>query len=341
MVFNSDSSSFSDVDVSGSVKVYHPTFQPNTFKISGNQGDLFQYDDLLSDPNIFTIKSASVDLFRVNVNKEVHVSGSIIITGSVFTGSINLPVIAGGSTNTISQLVFSNSNNISFGLNSSTVTATWDPNIAFSYLNPLDAYNQAVGTFGVGSLFMQPVQFAKYVDCDRIAFPIFMSNAANNNSTVALTLSMRFGLYTRSASTLNLLTNLSTVLTFQSTLSTTNSSIYHGIRLWTTAFSREISEGQYYAAILSNQTTANQPGTIQNMVISQLNSSFWGIWGQAAAQTAQYTRGLGIYSATTNNLPSSIAFNQLFGGATGTAAANSTQTLVLRQPIFYLVSQTF
>lgn len=337
MVFYSDSGSFSDVEISGSMKIY----PPGTFEISGSQGPLMTYRDILSDPNVFTVTSASIDLFKVNVNKEVHVSGSIVITGSAFTGSINLPVIVEGSTNTISQLVFSNSNRLSFGLNGSTVTATWDPNIAFSYLNPLDAYNQVAGTFGNGSLFMQPVQFAKFVDCDRIAFPVFMSNAANNNSSVALTLSMRFGLYTRSVSALNLLTNLSTVLTFQSTLSTANSSIYHGLRLWTTAFSKELSEGQYYAAILSNQTTANQPGTIQNIVVSQLNSSFWGMWGEAANQTAQYTRGLGIYSTTTNNLPSSIAFSQIRGAATGTGGANTTQTIVLRQPIFYLVSQTF
>lgn len=337
MTFYTDSGSFSRLEVSGSMRIS----DSSDFGISGSQGSLMQFTDILSDPNIFTVKSSSIDLFKVNINKEVHISGSIIITGSAFTGSANIPVIAEGSTNTISQLVFSNSNKLSFGLSGRTITATWDPNIVFSYLNPLDGYNQVAGTFGAGSLFMQPVQFAKFVDCDRIAFPVFMSNNANNNSSVAITLSMRFGLYTRSVSTLNLLTNLSTVLTFQSTLSTANSSIYHGLRLWTTAFSKEINEGQYYAAILSNQTTANQPGTIQNMVVSQLNSSFWGMWGQAAAQSVQYTRGLGIYSATTNALPSSIAFNQLRGAATGTAAANSTQTIVLRQPIFYLVSQTF
>jgi hypothetical protein len=108
----------------------------------------------------------------------------------------------------------------------------------------------------------------------------------------------------------------------------------------TLGLTNTISEGRYYVAMLSNITTAGT-GTISNLVQSQLNSSFYGLFGQAANQSIQYTAGQGIYSATTNNLPSSIAISQLYAAATGTAAANSTNTLVGRQPVFYLVSNTY
>jgi hypothetical protein len=74
--------------------------------------------------------------------------------------------------------------------------------------------------------------------------------------------------------------------------------------------------------------------------VSQLNSSFFGLFGQAYDLTAQYTRGLGFYSTSTNALPSSVGLSQLYGAATYTTA-NASATNVLRQPIFYLVSQTF
>lgn len=338
MVFYTDSGSFVELEVSNSLQT--DISNGGIVSVSGSRGPLVTINDLVNDPIVFQVTSASIDIFEIDTQKNVHISGSLIVSGG-FTASAEIHVSAGGVSNKISQLVFSNSNNFSFGLNGSTLTATYDPAIVLNYYNPLNAYNQVLGTWGVGSLFMQPFQSPYDVNCDRLAMPVFMSNAANNNSTVALTLSMRWGLYTRSASTLNLLTDYSTVMTFQNTLATSNSSIYHGIRLWTTDFSKTISQGQYYVAILSNQTTANQPGTISNIVISQLNSSFWGIWGQAAAQSAQYTRGLGIYSVTTNALPAAIAFNELRGAATGTATVNNTQTNVLRQPIFYLVNNTY
>ena len=338
MVFYTDTGSFAKLEVSKSLNA--DISNGSIIAVSGSAGNLMRITDLVNDPLIFQVTSASIDIFDIDRDKNVSISGSLIVSGG-YTASVNLNVSAGTTSNNVSQLIFSNANNFSFGLNGSTLTATYDPSFAFNYYNPLDAYNQVAGTWGNGSLFMQPFQLDYAVDADRLAIPIFMSNAANNNSSVGLTLSMRWGLYTRSNSTFNLLTDYSTQLVFQSTLSTANSSIYHGIRLWTTDFNKTLSKGQYYVAMLSNQTTSNQPGTINNIVISQLNTSFLGLWGQAPNQTIQFTRGLGIYSATTNELPSSIGISQIRGAATGTVAANSTQTLAVRQPIFYLVSQTF
>lgn len=326
-IFYSDTASFSEVEVSASLLVSGSG--SNLLTISGSLGGLLSVSDLTAGSNIFQITSASIDIFKVNQNKQVHISGSLIITGSLignFTASIK--VSAAGSSNNITQLVFSNSNNVSFGLNGSTVTATATaPGFTFSYFNPQDAYLQVAGTYGINIPFFQPMQ-APNVQFDRIAVPLYLSHASN--SSMAAALSFYWGAYTRSGSTLNLLTAYSKSTGFQFTFSSTNSVSYHGIRLVTIGLTNTLTEGQYYIAQMSAGATTNA-GSISNIVASQQNSSFSGIFGVASDATNQYTRGLGRYSTTTGALPASIAFSQIQGQS----------SIYLRQPVFYLVSQTF
>jgi hypothetical protein len=155
---------------------------------------------------------------------------------------------------------------------------------------------------------------------------------------MGLSFSLSWGLYTRNVSTLSLLSDYTVSTTFQGTIGGANSTIYNGIRLWTMGLTETLTEGQYYVGMISSVT--NTRGTISNIVVSQQNSSFFGLFGQAYNRTIQYTRGLGFYSTSTNNLPSNIAISELFGAATYTTA-NASATNVLRQPVFYLVSQTF
>lgn len=279
------------------------------------------------------------------------VSNNLEATGSLFGSAsyvnfapsaelVNANVSAGTLSNRVSQLVLSNENSVSFGLNASTVTATAQLDggaITLPYYNPKDAYIQTLGTWGNGSLFMQPMQ-VENVQFDRVAVPMYLSNADNANSTMGLSITLSWGLYTRNASSLSLLTDYSSTTTFQGTIGTVNSNLYRGIKLWTIGLTKTLTEGQYYVGMISSVT--NTRGTISNVVASQLNSSFFGIFGQAHALTAQYTRGLGLYSTTTNAFPSAVPINQLYGAATFTTAAGSA-TDVLRPPLFYLVSQTF
>ena len=94
----------------------------------------------------------------------------------------------------------------------------------------------------------------------------------------------------------------------------------------------------FRSAVLSSASVTR--GTLSNLVASQQASSFSGIFAQAYDLSIQYTRGLGFYSTTTNALPAAIQMSQLYGAATYTTA-NASATQVLRQPIFYVVSQTF
>ena len=273
---------------------------------------------------------------------DLVVSNSLRATGSLFgTASYgvnassanagNLVVAAGGSTNTVSQLVLSNANGVSFGLDGSTLTATagGGGGFTYNYFNPQDAYIQANGTLGSNTLYIQPMQCPN-VQFDRVAIPIYISHASN--SSFAATLSYYWGAYTRNASTLSLLTDVSVAFGSQLSFSSTNSSLYHGIRLWTAGITNTLTEGQYYIGFMSRITTAGNAQSISNMLASQQASSFSGIFGAAFNTTNQYTRGLGKYTATTSDLPTAIPFTDIQGGG-------SSQ--YLRQPLFYVVSQTF
>lgn len=338
-IFFTDTGSFFNLQVSKKLSILGSGSE--LFTVTGSSGDRVDVFDLTAGSNIFQITSASIDVFRVNQNKEVHISGSLIVTGSITADAIiaNLNVSDSAASNNISNLVFSNANGVSFGLDGSTLTGNFNNGVVLSYYNPKDAYLQDIGSWGSNSLFMQPFQAAD-IQFDRVAIPIFFSKETNTNSNMSFTFSMWWGLYSRNVSTLSLMTAYTTMSSMQSVYSSSNTSLYSGIRLMTLGLTNTISEGRYYVAMLSNITTAGT-GTISNLVQSQLNSSFYGLFGQAANQSIQYTAGQGIYSATTNNLPSSIAISQLYAAATGTAAANSTNTLVGRQPVFYLVSNTY
>jgi len=281
---------------------------------------------------IFYTDSGSISDLVVTNN--LGATGSLYGTASYglsvsYAESGKINISAGASSNNVSQLVFSNANNISFGLNGSTITATADMGGAFTYpyFNPNDAYLQTVTTMGSNTLMFQPFQTPN-VQFDRLVIPVYLTYSTANASA---TVSFYWGAYTRNGSTLSLLTDVSTVLTGQFSFSTANSTIYRGIRLWTTGITNTLTEGQYYVGMMSRITTAGSSISFSNLVVSQQNSAFSGIFGQVTNATDQYTRGLGRFSTTTANLPSSVAISDIQGA----------QAAYIRPPLFYVVSQTF
>ena len=199
-----------------------------------------------------------------------------------------------------------------------------------NYFNPQDAYLQVATQIGQGNLMFQPMQVPD-VAFDRVVIPINYSNASNSSNS--FTVSMWVGTYTRNVSTLSLLSSISTSYNITNSGTVGSYSLYAGMRLLSIPMgaTNTLEQGQYYVGMVSRTTTGGGAGmTMSNMVISQINSSFSGIFGQASAVTIQYTRGLGMYSATTNAMPATVGFNQLTG--------NSSQ--YLRQPAFYIVNGT-
>lgn len=216
---------------------------------------------------------------------------------------------------------------VSISVNSNTISIGVPGPTTFNYFNPQDAYLQVVGQQGNNSMHIQPVQ-APNVQFDRIAVPMVFSNATN--STGSATLSMSIGFYTNNASTLSLMssTSYSAAVTYSGTI---GNSTYAGIRLHTIPFTGTITEGQYYVGIWSRSTSGGANATLNQILASQLNSSFSGLFGVVSNTSYQYTRGLGHYSVTFSTaMPNAVPFSDIRG----------ISSIVMRQPIFYLVNGT-
>lgn len=218
---------------------------------------------------------------------------------------------------------------LSISTNGSTISIGVPSPVTYSYFNPQDAYLQVAGQQGQGTLHIQPAKFPN-VSFDRWVFPIVNTNSSNSSGSH--TISFWIGVYTRNDSSLSLLmsTSASTAVTHSGTAG--SYSLYSGMRNFTIGHSTEIDEGQYYIGMLSRTTSGGANGSYSQMLCSQVNSSYFGFFGQSVVSTMQYTRGLGVYTATTSGMPSSIAFSQISGGS---------NSLVLRQPVFYVVNGTY
>lgn len=215
---------------------------------------------------------------------------------------------------------------ISISTNGSTISIGAPPILTLSYFNPKEGYVQVTGQQGQGSLHIQPSQIPN-ITFDRVVMPVVFTGATA--STASVTLSAWMGVYTRTQSTLSLLTSYSTsnALTHSGTA---NSSQNVGLKLFTMGATSSLGEGQYFIGIVSRTTSGGANATISQILASQQNSNYSGLWGQAANATQQYTRGLGVYTVTTAGMPNSIAFSEI----------NGTASIALRQPMFYFISGT-
>lgn len=234
----------------------------------------------------------------------------------------------GSSTVSGTNIVLQGMGGVTLVGSNDTLGISGPPSVTRNYFNPQDGYIQVTGQQGNGTMHVQPM-YAPDVTFDRIAVPILVTNATNTTGTV--TISYGVALYTRNSDSLSRLSSVSTTqaITYSGTV---NNSTFAGLRLLTMGVTGSIPEDQYYVGCWSRTTTGGANCTVSQLLASQQNSNFSGILGAASNASVQYTRGLGQYSATFSTaLPTSLALSQL----------NGTNSLVLRQPLFYMVNGTF
>ena len=219
-------------------------------------------------------------------------------------------IAVAGSTVTSGTVLFSNSNGVTFGMNGSTLTASIIANNTYDGWPPYADLEMVAGQQGQGTLYFEP-EHSPYYFQDRVGIPIAYTNATN--STGSLTLSYWVGFYTQNVSTLSLAssTSVSTGLTFSGTVG--SYSLFSGMRLLTIPWTLTVAEQEIYIAQLSRTSTGGANASISQMLVSNVNSNFVGIFGQSHNTTYQLTQGQGVYSVTTSGLPSSVAFSQIRG----------------------------
>jgi hypothetical protein len=120
-------------------------------------------------------------------------------------------------------------------------------------------------------------------------------------------------LYTRTASTLSLLTSASASVNFSNTSNNSYSSIA-GLRVLTAPVAYALTPGDYWVAFMTRTNTTNANWfTANNVIATAVTTPFAGSIGQASNATLQMMPGFGVYSTTTNAFPASVAFSQITG----------------------------
>ena len=207
---------------------------------------------------------------------------------------------------------FSNSNNVSFGFNGQTVTASivqgtnsiWE-NFARGAL----AAQQA----GQSTIIIQPMALQGFLSATRVGLLHTISVSTSSNSSHAGTLSINVGIYTNNASTLSLASSGSTNYQWTVTGSTSSVSVA-GLKLISVPLTVNMTPGDYWIAYFSRTAVgATAWYTASNMVLSGATSNFDGYFGSNTNATQQMIPGLGFYSVQTAAFPNSIGFNQITG----------------------------
>jgi len=251
---------------------------------------------------------------NISLSQSTDANGATISinqTGGGGGGLTNINISAGTTSNNLSNIVFSNGNGVTFGLNGSTVTASVavGGGVIESGYSPHGDYPLVVGQIGQGTLALDPDIFPD-LTMNMVAMPINFSNAAN--STGSFTVSNWLGLYTRNVSTISLAhsTSFTTGITFSGSA---NSSLYQGWRNITFPWSTSVSGGRYWIGQIMRTTTGGVNCSFSQYLASQVNTNFLGNFGAATNTSAQLTLGQGFYSASTTALPNSIAFTEIRG----------------------------
>lgn len=217
-------------------------------------------------------------------------------------------------------------NGISIHTNGSTISVSLQA-VTLSGYAPYDEGVKVAGQHGQGTWHVQPLQVPNF-QFDRAILEVVWSNSSN--STGSATISNWIGIYTKNASTLSLLSSTSTThgITFSGTQG--NFSLQHGNRNLTIPWTMTISEGNYWVGIANRTTTGGGNGSFSQMCVSDANSNFSGVFGVASNATLQRRLGLGVYTASSSQVPGSIGFNQI----------NGTASMAQRQPSIVFHSGT-
>lgn len=144
---------------------------------------------------------------------------------SQVTASHAINISAGTTSNNLSAFTFSNSNGVSFGLNGSTLTASIQSPKASQLVFPQANPWQTNFAIANGSFSFQNIDVGLNLVATRAN--LLMVISGNSNSTGAVTVSL--GMYTKNGSTMSLASSDSRAISWTSGSDTTISSVYGGV----------------------------------------------------------------------------------------------------------------
>jgi hypothetical protein len=312
---------------------------------TGDFNDLVQ----LSQDTLFYV-GPDLEIGNTSVGTTAQVgfnntAGKIVLAG-VATGNatVSLPVgggtlmtdlnvSAGTTSNNLTNVVFSNSSNVSFGLNGSTITASanltgdWYDNMVMA--QPSETGSGAIGaisnfTGSVSSLFVAPLHgyglaFPFDITANTCFFPDVSISGSTATMSIAFTSRWNLGIYTLNGSTISLLNSASITFGFAGAATNNSTGFAGGFRYasfgstaWSSSPVFRYGSRYWIAWMWSSAGALNQTGSMAgNFMFSASQRS--GLLGASnlTATSNGYAPFYGIYTAQTGALPASIGSNQL------------------------------
>lgn len=230
-------------------------------------------------------------------------------TGMASGGQVQFAIV-GGNNITLSQSINGASGTITISGNAGSGGGGTLEFGAFVY----PASGMSTQTLGVGTLNIWPMSNQANLTASYMAHIGSVGVGTSTNASVAATLGISFGLYTRNGSTLSLASSGAQAWNVTNTSNNSVASLT-GYRLFTVPINVNATPGVYWLAFLSSSATAGSNSiTISNLAnVSQFiaNPQTLGHFGSATNNTVNYIPGFGRYSTTTAALPASIAFSQI------------------------------
>lgn len=250
---------------------------------------------------------------NITLSQSTNASGATI----TISGPPSIAAAAGTQTATSGTVVWSNSNNVTFGMSNSSVITAIVKNTLKLFSHNADWYSNWV----MQPAFLSLARFSMPMDISATDLRVVIDVEGKNNSTNAITLSA--GIYTFSGSTLSLSTSASQTYSWTTGGNSTNSTAFQGAsgtQYRTIPWNVTLTPGDYMFGFWFNTTnggTFNIFGR-QGMSIANANNT---------NQTQLYLDGISTSSFTTA-MPASINVTDTNYNRTGVSA--------LRQPGFIL-----
>ena len=258
--------------------------------------------------------------------------------------SLGVSAISAGTTQATSgQVVFSNSNNVTFGMNNGTVTA----NVGQVFSTSLFAYGppsaQTSSSLGQNSVHFWPQVMNHNLSANCVFFPILITNSSSATASCQKGQTIKFGIYTRintnstcisriystsytiaashnsnASWMLSMITGVGNSTSYN-TLSASSaglnlSSSLHGARNIIMPVSSQFTAGEYWFALHNSTSSAGVAGAVlglSNICGTFLTHNRLGVAIAAGAEGVNRYAGWGIYSVTSAALPSTLSLNQI------------------------------
>jgi hypothetical protein len=203
--------------------------------------------------------------FSVPQTSSLSATGAVSISTNGSTISVGVPnfsLSAGTTSNTLNNVVFSDANGVSFGLDGSTMTASVAAaggGATLSRFEYMEGFFTSLGAAGQGSLSLNHMYVPFNVTGTAVKLGGSLSAATNTSATVAsVNMSLWMGIYTLNGSSLSLASSGSANNGFQwsHSASTSGNTSIQSMRQMTVPMNVNMTPGQYWvAAAISSATT--------------------------------------------------------------------------------------